>query len=473
MWSQHSGISHLVLLGLLCPTLAIAQERIVRGVVIDSAGKAVPFAVVTATASERSVQTDEKGRFLLHLEQFETCSLSVRRVGLRSTSLNLSPCPDTALRIVVTRVSQPREESGLRCGTRSTSPCAAPNASSFEAVSSGYAHSCGVERNGTAWCWGDGRKAALGDGTNAVQRWPRRVATDHRFTQVVAGGSFTCGLKTDGTILCWGTSEVVPGWPKPTLQPLAIGTFGAGARLTAGRRHACALDGSGRVSCWGWNVDGETGTGSSGIASSLVATPTAVLGDHRFVSISAGSNFTCGATTIGQLLCWGNNVDGVLGDQAAERCGDVNPVPCSARPVEIRAPEPMRQVSSGTSHACAISTTDAVFCWGANDHGQLGHVGPPIRAPHRVAVSGATRFRSVESGGIETCAITTTNALYCWGADYRSTRITGLSKEEVQPRHVAKGIRSVAMGQIHFCAVTSDGGVRCWGDTIMGAFGVR
>jgi alpha-tubulin suppressor-like RCC1 family protein len=261
--------------------------------------------------------------------------------------------------------------------------------------------------------------------------------------------------------------------PHPTPEPMAIGTFGAGAHLTAGRRHACVLDAGGSVSCWGWNVDGETGTGSSGIASSLVAAPTAVLGDHRFQSISAGSNFTCGVITSGQLLCWGNNVDGVLGDQAPERCGDVNPVPCSARPVEVRVPEVMRQVSSGTSHACSVSASGAVYCWGANDHGQLGHVGPAVRALQRVNVAGAERFRNVASGGIETCAITTANELYCWGADYRSTRVSGLSKEDVQPRHVANGVRSVAMGQLHSCLVTTDDLVRCWGDTIMGAFGVR
>jgi len=125
MW-QHLGIRQFVFLGLLCPTLAAGQERIVRGVVVDSAGKAVPFAVVTATASERTVQTDENGRFRLQLEQFETCTLRVHRVGVRSASLSLSSCPDTALRIVVQRVPMPREDSGPRCGTRSTAACAAP-----------------------------------------------------------------------------------------------------------------------------------------------------------------------------------------------------------------------------------------------------------------------------------------------------------------------------------------------------------
>jgi alpha-tubulin suppressor-like RCC1 family protein len=465
-------LRRISLLALLLPAVTMAQDRTIRGVVVDSAGKGVPFAVVTATASERSVEADENGRFRLQVGQFETCALQVRRLRYRTASITLDPCPDSALRIVLTRVPYV-DDSGPRCGTRSTAVCEARGIPRIASISAGYAHTCAVEPNGTAWCWGDGGKLALGDGRSAVQRWPQRVTTAHRFNQMATGGSFACGMTPDGTVLCWGTSEVAPRWPHPTPEPLAIGTFGTGARLTAGRRHACVLDASGRASCWGWNVDGETGTGSSGIASSLVATPTAVLGDHRFLSISAGSNFTCGVIASGRLLCWGNNVDGVLGDQTAERCGDVNPVPCSARPVEVKAPEPMRHVSSGTSHACSVSASGTVYCWGANDHGQLGHVGPPVGVPQRVTVNGSQPFRTVESGGIETCAITTTNALYCWGADYRSTRVSGLSREDVQPRHVANGIRSVAMGQLHSCLVTTDDLVRCWGDTIMGAFGVR
>jgi alpha-tubulin suppressor-like RCC1 family protein len=273
-------------------------------------------------------------------------------------------------------------------------------------------------------------------------------------------------------VFCWGTSEVVASWPKPALQPLTIGTFGAGARLTAGRRHACVLDGNGRASCWGWNVDGETGTGSSGIAASLVATPTAVLGDHRFVSISAGSNFTCGATSTGGLLCWGNNVDGVVGDQAIGRCGDVDPVPCSARPVEIKAPEPMRQVSSGTSHACALGESGNVYCWGGNAHGQLGQV-TTSKALQRVPMPGGEKFAAIASGGVETCGVTTAEVLYCWGADYRRSRQGALTNEDVAPRRVATGITMVAAGQLHFCASTRGGGARCWGDTILGAFGSR
>jgi alpha-tubulin suppressor-like RCC1 family protein len=454
---------------LLSSATALGQGRTIRGTVVDSAGKGIAFAVVTAIASERYAEADENGRFQLQLEQSESCSLWTRRLGFHSTTLKLPSCPDTALRIVLTRT--PRGDSGPRCGTRSTEVCAAPNVARLETISAGQTHSCALEPDGTAWCWGDGQKGALGDGATSVQRWPERVLTKHRFTQIAAGGSFTCAVTTDGKVLCWGTSEVVPNWPKPARQPAEVGAVGVGIRLTAGRRHACILDGEGRASCWGWNVDGETGTGTSGIISSLIATPAAVVGDHRFASISAGSNFTCGVTTAGQVLCWGNNVDGVLGEQAVERCGDVEPVPCSSRPVEIRTPEPMRQVSSGTSHACAIGVSATVYCWGANGYGQLGRVGPTTMMPQ--PLSSAEKFTTIASGGIETCAITTGNALFCWGADPRRRNTNDLAADDVRPRLVARNIRNVSLGQTHSCAVTRAGAVLCWGDTILGAFGSR
>ena len=456
---------------LLDRELQTPQGKTIRGVVVDSGGKPVPFAVVMQIASGRSVEADENGRFRLPLEQLESCSLGVRRAGFHGTALNLSTCPDTALRIVLRRA--PRDEPGPRCGTRSTPACEAPNAPTLERISAGYAHSCGLERNATAWCWGDGRKGALGDGANTMQRWPRRVAGEYRFAQIVAGANFTCGLTRDGSLLCWGTSEVVPGWPRPAVKPQPIGGFDASARLTAGSRHACVLRPDGQALCWGWNVDGETGTGSSGITSSLVATPTPVVDDHRFSSLSAGFNFTCGVTVTGQVLCWGNNVDGVLGEQAGERCGDVDPVPCSARPVEIKTPEPMRQVSSGTTHACALAESGSVYCWGGNAHGQFGGVSSTSRTPQRVPLPSAEKVVTIASGGVETCGVTMNEVLYCWGADYRSTRVGGLSNKDVAPRRVAAGVTTVAAGQLHFCALTRGGSIRCWGDTIMGAFGSR
>jgi len=360
------------------------------------------------------------------------------------------------------------------CGTPQGVPCAAAGDLAFVSVSAGYAHTCALTRDGIAYCWGDGRGGALGDGEEGIQRAARPVVGDLRFDEIAAGGGFTCA-RSAGTVSCWGKGQAVPQWPKPAPAPLRVSLATPAAALTVGRRHACVLDGERRAFCWGWNVDGETGTGASGIDASLVPGPTEVVGGHRFRSISAGTGFTCGATLDGRVVCWGSNVDGILGDTAPERCGDVAAVPCASRPVDVPLTEPVVQVSSGTGHACAVTERGGVWCWGTNALGQLGALGPgmPGRAtePHPVSIPRAGPFASVSSGGVHTCALTASRDMYCWGPDPRRYDNPDLVADDVRPRRIMSGVIAMSAGQVHFCALTARGRSSCWGDNVSGALG--
>jgi alpha-tubulin suppressor-like RCC1 family protein len=87
--------------------------------------------------------------------------------------------------------------------------------------------------------------------------------------QVVAGG-VTCALMEDAGVRCWGDSqygvsgtgqgEVVPGRVRA-----ADGTPLTGvARLVAGYSHVCAFKTGGEILCWGRNNDGDLGDGAFG-----------------------------------------------------------------------------------------------------------------------------------------------------------------------------------------------------------------
>jgi alpha-tubulin suppressor-like RCC1 family protein len=94
----------------------------------------------------------------------------------------------------------------------------------------------------------------------------------------------------------------------------------------------------------------------------------------------------------------------------------------------------VREVAVGRAHSCA-RIGGAVWCWGANDHGQLGDGTNVTRtAPVRVAgVEGATR---VVADGDRTCAVSGDGRVHCWGAGERSALGNGEARDRREPTAV-------------------------------------
>ena len=172
-----------------------------------------------------------------------------------------------------------------------------------------------------------------------------REVVGHRFAEVQAGGrprlfrqpaGFSCGIEEDRlAILCWGWylgADGEVGWTPRSVAGLPPSTtFRA---LTTGTAHACALSEEGEAFCWGDNTFGQLGDGTRSARSD--AAP--VAGGRTFDVLSAGEDYTCGIAHVrldlasstvegrqgGEILCWGDNRYGQLGDGTTE--GRLSPV---------------------------------------------------------------------------------------------------------------------------------------------------
>jgi hypothetical protein len=274
--------------------------------------------------------------------------------------------------------------------------------SGFSSLATGVAHMCGLDDTGVAMCWGANEGGQLGDGSRTDRSSPVPVRIELRFSSLTAGSAHTCGLAGGGIPLCWGqnlSGQLGDGSRTDARFPRAVGgglTFRA---LVAGWNHTCGLTGNGNAFCWGLNGDGQLGDGSR--LDRLV--PTLVRG--AIESLAAGSAHTCGISE-GQVLCWGDNRFGQLGDGSTEARSQPTPV--------VGLPAPPTQVLAGAVHACALVANGAAYCWGQNLQGQLGD-GTTVNRSAAVAVTGGLRFRSLQAGGAVTCGIATDGTQYCWG----------------------------------------------------------
>lgn len=339
----------------------------------------------------------------------------------------------------------------------------------------GSYHTCRVNPQGIAFCWGLNIYGQLGNGSTTDSPIPVAVSGGLSFT-AVAGGLFqTCGLTTGGTAYCWGFAAngrlgngtttgpqtcIVGNFPWPcSMTPVAVSGGLSFTAVNAGNVHTCGLTTGGAAYCWGLNALGELGDGSTTDRS----TPVAVLGGLSFATLSAGTVHTCGLTTGGGVYCWGSNAHGQLGNGSTTD---------SPTPVAVSGGLSFTALSAGGDHTCGLTTGGAAYCWGSNGNGQLGNSSTTDRSSP-VAVSGGLSFVTVSAGGVHTCGLTTSGAAYCWGSNSNGQLGTGSTTDSPIPMAVSGGLSfaTVSAGYLHTCGLTAGEAVYCWGYNFAGQLG--
>ena len=160
---------------------------------------------------------------------------------------------------------------------------------------------------------------------------------------------------------------------------------------------------------------------------------------------------------------------------AALGCQDDGRTPTAPEitPALTSASEPLDffQVSAGFLHSCGVAVDNRLFCWGVNDHGQLGD-GTLTSRLRPTPIAQGLRFRQVSAGEFHTCAVTTTFRAYCWGQNF-GVLGDGTLAERHTPVRVAGNqlFRQIATGQRHTCGVTLADRAFCWGSNAFGALG--
>ncbi|MFM7199119.1 MAG: RCC1 domain-containing protein, partial [Chloroflexota bacterium] len=131
----------------------------------------------------------------------------------------------------------------------------------------------------------------------------------------------------------------------------------------------------------------------------------AVATAQAFVEVTTGIDYSCGLTASGAAYCWGFNDVGQVGDNTTANKNVPTLVSNPSGPAVTWS-----KIAAGGSHTCAITTTNAAYCWGANSERQLGDGTTADRnVPTLVSnpSGGAVQWSQIDAGKTHTCAITT------------------------------------------------------------------
>jgi alpha-tubulin suppressor-like RCC1 family protein len=356
-------------------------------------------------------------------------------------------------------------------------------------------HACAILSDNSLRCWGNDDYGQIGDNATCSGAGScvtaSAVQVEGNLVDVAAvatGEKHTCAVTRSGVVSCWGSNasgQLGLGSDTSTRPiPQQLTAFSGSSRvtsLTAGANHTCALTNDGAVWCWGDNSSGQVGNGSP---SATVTTPTPVVGGDAgvsIVSLAAGAAHTCAARADGQVLCWGDDSKGQLGDSGAapDSCGSgASAAPCA------RAPVTMATINDGVNVACGGDFTCVIrhngfteWCTGDGALGQLGNGGTSGSAvPVQLANPGGLgQLSSPQAGGSHACSLLATNAtLWCWGSNARDQLFAASPTDEPTPITVGAvgGVVQVALGLDFSCAMITGALVRCVGDNSVGQLGL-
>lgn len=284
----------------------------------------------------------------------------------------------------------------------------------FQAVSAGAYFTCGLTASGAAYCWGQNDVGELGTGSvSGPKSSPEAVVGGHVFRAITSGVFHTCGLDTQGTAYCWGYNNFGQLGAGSTAAPsaVAVPTAVPGLsflNLSAGAYHTCGVATDGITYCWGDNEYGQLGNGRAGYdgsGSDVNLTPQRVSGTTSFVRASAGSLATCALTVDDTAFCWGYNERGGLGRGTFSF---VDPIP-----QPVIGSLSFAHLTLGAHYTCGLTSAGTAYCWGYNVFGQLGN-GSRVTTATPTPIPGLT-FSSLEAGWLHACGVLSDGSARCWG----------------------------------------------------------
>jgi alpha-tubulin suppressor-like RCC1 family protein len=248
--------------------------------------------------------------------------------------------------------------------------------------------------------------------------------------------------------------------PKNVAATLAVWLAFAGAPAVAyaapevtsvamGAGGICALDTAGAVDCWG-------GSYAFDVDDDIAKAPHRI-GNLVAKAIAVGKD-ACAIDESGAVLCAGRDEVAAAARRGDEELPEDSADPGATAWHPVPGVPKAKAIALGPFHACAITTSNDLVCWGAGYENRTGG----SEAPHVVAGVTAVTAVALEEHG--TCALSSDKKIRCFG-DFDLGPAAGDPKKTVVVAPIPAS-KDLAVASGYVCGLADDGlGVTCAGDT--------
>ncbi len=357
-----------------------------------------------------------------------------------------------------------------------TTSVASADPFTYSSVDVGNSAVCAVATDGTAVCWGSNRDQYLIASSRELNiTTPTKVPlpNDDRFVTLDGGANRTwCGLAVSGKVYCWGDHHTGSYWSPSSRTPVAV-EFPHAMTITdvhSGYSNGCAINTDAELWCWGDILESGSGQTEPMRTPVKVAMPN----NERVIDFDNGGA-SCAVTDLGNIYCWGHsNGAGQLG------IGYVNnfAYAVSVTPLKVLTPAGVQFVSvtTGLEHSCALSTTGTGYCWGDNYEGLFGNDSyTDSYVPTPMIVPDNEKLSQISTGWYHTCVKTVSGTSWCIGRGDFGELGTGttLGGKTYRTPFVPSGVQfstiSAAIGTT--CGIDQFNKIWCWGGLNWGTSG--
>ncbi len=332
------------------------------------------------------------------------------------------------------------------------------------AVALGESHSLLLNARGNVFGFGYNGNGQLGNGSTFSTSVPTAVSGVAAVQQISSGANHSLVVTKDGTVQAWGFNDSgqlgISSQTPSANNPVDVAGLGFITAVAAGRHHSLALKADGTVWAWGLNTDGQLGDGSMVLSRS---TPAQIPSLSGVVAIAAGNRHSLALLGNGNVMVWGANDAGQLGDGSNTK---------RTTPV-LAAIANVASIAAGGAHSLIVKRDGTAWAWGANGFGQLGN-GNTANSASPVALTAlGAGVGLIAAGENHSLAVKSRGGLFSWGSNLNGQLGDGLSLSRSIPFAVANRTDTVAIaaGGRHSAAIDITGTLFVWGDNYFGQVG--